>query len=224
MFEISYGAVERAFAATHDISDTVRQAGFRSMLSNLQKLGALGAQARVGRGAALKYGPTELHRLLLTLEFCELGIPPATAVALVETYWESKLNAICRDAERNNPAVRGGEPIDPANDIVVHLGGISLRTGLLRGERFPGVPNINRCKLSQLPYYIEQWMRMTPDDPVPPRALVVNLSARLRSFHCALADAHMDELRAEHRAALATEKVQPQAHPPKTKGRSKAHR
>ena len=137
MFEISYGAVERAFAATHGISDAVRQAGFRSMLSNLQKLGALGAQARVGRGAALKYGPTELHRLLLALEFCELGIPPATAVALVETYWESKLKAICRDAERNNPAVRGGEPIDPADDIVVHLGGISLRTGLLRGERFP---------------------------------------------------------------------------------------
>jgi hypothetical protein len=160
------------------------------MLSNLQKLGALGAQARVGRGAALRYGPTELHRLVLTLEFCELGIPPATAVGLVNQYWESKLKAICRDAERNNPAMRGGEPIKLGDDIVVHLGGISLRTGLLRGEQFPGVPNINRCKLRELPGYIEQWMMMTPDDPVPPRALVVNLSARLRRFHAALAVAH----------------------------------
>ena len=158
---------------------------------------------KVGRGAALKYGPTELHRLLLALEFCELGIPPATAVALVETYWESKLKAICRDAERNNPAVRGGEPIDPADDIVVHLGGISLRTGLLRGERFPGVPNINRCRLRDLPRYIVQWMKMDPDDnpaDLPPRALVVNLSARLRSFHRGLAAANLIELRAERAA------------------------
>ena len=224
MVDFSYGEVERALAATHGIRDAVRQTGFRSMLSNLQKLGALGVQARVGRGAALRYGPTELHRLILTLEFCELGIPPATAVGLVDRYWESKLKAICRDAERNNPAIRGGQPPEPDDDIVVHLGGISLRTGLLRGEQFPGVPNINRCKLSELPYYIEQWMRMTPDDPVPPRALVVNLSARLRGFHRALADAHMNELHAEHRAALATEQVQPKARPPKTKGRSKAHR
>jgi len=196
MVDFSYGEVERALAATHGIRDAVRQTGFRSMLSNLQKLGALGAQARVGRGA----------------------------VGLVDRYWESKLKAICRDAERNNPAIRGGQPPEPDDDIVVHLGGVSLRTGLLRGEQFPGVPNINRCKLSELPYYIEQWMRMTPDDPVPPRALVVNLSARLRGFHRALADAHMNELHAEHRAALATEQVQPKARPPKTKGRSKAHR
>lgn len=160
------------------------------MLSNLQKLGALGAEARVGRGSALRYGPTELHRLILTLEFCEFGVPPATAVGLVNRYWESKLKAICRDAERNNPAIRGGQPIKPADDIVVHLGGFSLRTGLLRGERFPGVPNVNRCKLSELPGYIEAWMMMTPDDPVPPRALIVNLSAQLRRFHDALADAH----------------------------------
>jgi hypothetical protein len=224
MVDFPYRQVEKALATTHGISDAVRQAGFRSMLSNLQKLGALGAKARVGRGAALRYGPTELHRLVLTLEFCELGIPPATAVGLVNRYWESKLKAICRDAERNNPAIRGGEAIDPADDIVVHLGGIRLRTGLLRGERFPAVPNINRCKLSELPRYIEQWMMMTPDDPAPPRALVVNFSARLRSFHRALADAHMDELRAEHRAALATEQMRPKARSRKIKSQSKAHR
>jgi hypothetical protein len=206
MFEISYGAVERALAAAHNVPDTVRQAGFRSMLSNLQKLGALGAQARVGRGAALKYTPTELHRLVLTLEFCELGIPPATAVSLVNTYFEAKLTAIIDKAERG---VVHEEP--PGNDVIIHLGGVSLRTGSLRGERFPGVPNINHCKLSELPRYITQWMAMTPNDRVPPRALVVNLSARLRTFHSALADANMDELLAERRATLSGQRPRPKA-------------
>jgi hypothetical protein len=206
MFEISYGAVERALAVAHNVPDAVRQAGFRSMLSNLQKLGALGAQARVGRGAALKYTPTELHRLVLTLEFCELGIPPATAVSLVNTYWESKLKAIIGAAERG---VVHEEP--PGNDVIIHLGGVSLRTGSLRGEQFPGVPNLNQCKFSELPSYIKQWMAMKPSDPVPPRALVVNLSARLRTFHSALADAYMDELRAERRATLAGEQPRPKA-------------
>lgn len=188
MFETSYGPIERALATTHGISDAVRQAGFRSMLSNLQKLGALGARARVGRGAALKYGPTELHRLILTLEFCELGIPPATAVALVDTYWQPKLKEIIADAER---VVGRKEP--SSNDVIIHLGGVSLRTGPLKGERFPGVPNINRCKLSELPKYIAQWMAMTPNDPVPPRALVLNLSARLRAFHAEFAKSYLDD-------------------------------
>jgi hypothetical protein len=206
MFEISYGSVERALAVAHNVPDAVRQAGFRSMLSNLQKLGALGNQARVGRGAALKYTPTELHRLVLTLEFCELGIPPATAVSLVKTYWESKLKAIISAAETG---IMHEEP--PGNDVIIHLGGVSLRTASLRGERLPGVPNINRCKLSELPRYIAQWMAMTPNDPVAPRALVVNLSARLRIFHSALADAYRDELRAERRATLAGKKPRPRA-------------
>jgi hypothetical protein len=217
MFEVPYGAVERALAVTHNIPDAVRQAGFRSMLSNLQKLGALGAQARVGRGAALKYTLIELHRLVLTLEFCELGIPPATAVSLVDTYWEPKLKAIIDTAEGT---VAHEEP--PGNDIIIHLGGVALRTGSLRGEQFPGVPNINRCKLSELPRYIEKWMAMASTDPVPPRALIVNLSARLRSFHSALSDAYMDELHAERRAALAVE--QPQPRPRKARPKRKQKR
>ena len=208
MFETSYGPIERALAITHGISDAVRQAGFRSMLSNLQKLGALGAQARVGRGAALKYGPTELHRLILTLEFCELGIPPATAVALVDTYWEPQLKKIIADANR---VVERDEP--PSNDVIIHLGGVSLRTGPLKGERFPGVPNINRCTLSELPKYIAQWMAMAADDPVPPRALVVNLSARLRAFHAAFAKAFLEEALAERREAAAEERKPPARKP-----------
>jgi hypothetical protein len=199
----SYGVVERALATSYGIPEAAREAGFRSMLNNLQKLGVLGEAARVGRGAPLVYTPIELHRLVVAIELCELGVPPATAAALISNYWDSKLAAICSDAERNNPAVRGGEPIDPANDTVLYLGGISLRTGSLKGARSPGIPNINRCKLRDLPNHMAQWIKMSPDDnraDLPPRALVVNLSARLRAFHAALAPSYMDELRAKQAA------------------------
>jgi hypothetical protein len=187
----SYGVVERALAVAYRIPDAVRPAGFRSMLANLQKLGALGAQARVGRGRALTYTPVELHRLMLTLELCELGVPPATSVSIVETHWEPKLWPIISAAL---VGVMHGEP--GGNDMILYLSGVSLRTGALRGEA-PGAPNIGRCSLDALPAAITRWMATTPDDPAPPRGLIVNLSERLRAFHRALADANLDDALAE---------------------------
>jgi len=54
------------------------------------------------------------------------------------------------------------------------------------------VPNVNSCPLSKLPDHMAMWMSMRPDDPsgLPPRALVTNLSMRLRAFHAALVIAH----------------------------------
>jgi hypothetical protein len=202
MLELPYRAIERALAATHDIPEAARETGFRSMLSNLQKLGALGEAARVGRGAPLAYTPDMMHRLVLALELCELGVPPATAVALITAYWQSKLKAICAAAARNMPAVHGGKPVDPGDDVIIHLGGVALRTGTLKGARSPTIPNLNNCLLRKLPDRIEQWMRMGRPGDLPPRALVVNLSARLRAFHDALSATYMDELRNERRAQI----------------------
>jgi hypothetical protein len=58
------------------------------------------------------------------------------------------------------------------------------------------VPNVNRCPLRELPRYIRMWMETKPDDSanLPPRAIIVNLSARLRKFHHAFADSHMRAL------------------------------
>jgi hypothetical protein len=196
----AYGTVERALATSYGIPETTRETGFRSMLNNLQKLGVLGEAARVGRGAPLVYTPSELHRFVVAIELCELGVPPATTAALIAAYWESKFAAICREAERNNPAARGGEPIDSGEDIVIYLGGVGLRTGSLKGAQSPNIPNINRCKLRDLSWHIVQWMRMNPNEnpaELPPRALVVNLSARLRTFHAALLRPYMDQVRAE---------------------------
>jgi hypothetical protein len=200
-----YGTVERALAIAYRVPEDVRPAGFRSMVANLQKLGALGAQARVGRGAALSYTPTEFHRLILALEFCELGVPPATVVAILDAYWESKLKAII------DAAARGLVRHEPGgNDVILYLGGVSLRTGSLRGEAFPSV-HIDRCSLDKLPLEMKRWMAMAPNDPAPPRALVVNLSARLRAFHDALSDANKNDLDAERSRTAAGDEPPPKA-------------
>jgi hypothetical protein len=186
--------VERALAVAYDIPQALRPAGFRSMVANLQKLGALGPQARVGRGRTLTYTPLELHRFLLALELSEFGLAPATAVSIIETYWETKLEPIV-DAALTR--LMHGEP--GGGDVILCLRGVTLRTASLRGEA-PGVPNIDQCSLDQLPIAMATWMTATANDPAPPRALVVNLSARLRAFHTALADANLDDALAERSA------------------------
>ena len=189
----AYGTVEKALAAAYQIPEADRSSGFRSMIGNLQKLGALGAQARVGRGKALVYGVVEMHRLVLALEFSEMGLPPATVVGLLETYWESTLWPIIFSAAR--PI--GLLPEEPeGKDTVLFLGGVGLRTDSLRGEKSV-VPIIDRCSLDDLPAAMRQWMTTTPNA----RGLVVNLSARLRAFHSALADANLDDALAERQAA-----------------------
>jgi hypothetical protein len=194
--EISYGVLEKALAVACDIPEATRSGSFRSALANLQKLGALGEAARVGRGSPLRYGPDEMHRLVFAVELVELGIPPATAVALIEAFWVSKIRAIFTAAERT---ARRGEPGD--DDVVVYLSGVSLRTGAWsssKGGAFPGVPNINRCNLGDLPKHMHQVM-LDDTESLPPRAIVVNLSNRLRTIHRAIAMAHTAELSAEYR-------------------------
>src|SRR5262249_72128 len=145
------------------------------------------------------YTPNEMHRLIIAIELCELGVPPATTASLINRYWDSKFKPICRDAEENNPAIRSGVPIESSDDIVLYCGGMSLRTGSLKGAKSPRIPKISCCRMRDLPRHIAEWMG--PDNKAP-RALIVNLSARLRSFHAALAESWMDdEVRSERTGA-----------------------
>ena len=195
----AYGAVEKALAAAYQIPEADRSSGFRSMIGNLQKLGALGAQARVGRGKALVYTVVEMHRLQLAIELCEFGLSPATAVSLIEAHWEPKLWPVI------SAALNGLMHEEPGGaDVILRVGGVSLRTDSLRGEP-PGAPDIDHCTLAEAPIAMARWMAASPDRPTPPRALIVNLSARLRAFHDALADANLDDALAERRAALVGE-------------------
>jgi hypothetical protein len=81
------------------------------------------------------------------------------------------------------------------DDVILHMGGVHL----MGDGRSDAVPNVNSCTLSELSNNMLLWMSIKPDDPsrLPPRAIVTNLSMRLRAFHIALGPAYMDELRAE---------------------------
>jgi hypothetical protein len=173
--EFPYGVIERTLAAAYGIPDVRRAVGFRGMLSNLQKLGVLGPQSRVGRGAPLTYTPNEFERLVLTMEFCEFGLPPAAAVGLVGRYWDGTLKAIVFAA---GDSLALADPPPRGKDTILYVGGLALRTSSLRGEKPPIAPVIEHCTLDDLPDAMKRWMQTTP-----PRGLIVNLSERLRAFH-----------------------------------------
>jgi len=195
MFEIEpqlYRAVETALVEAYRIPDKARGA-FRGRLAALQKAGLLGRKSMPGKGIALRYGPDQFHRMLFACELFEFGVGPSVVLSIVEELWERRLRKIFRDAE--NAAEHEPGP----DDVILHMGGVHL---MLDGWT-DAVPNVNACPLHKLTDHVAMWMSMTPDDPagLPPRALVTNLSMRLRAFHTALARSYMDELRDEARAA-----------------------
>ncbi len=176
-FRTSYRHVEAALVQTYRVPAHAVGA-FRGRLGNLQKLGLFGPKNMPGRGAALVYGPDQLHRLVFACELFEFGIfSPATVMNLVQALWASRLKKIFDKAE--DAAFRRDGP--GPDDIVMHMGGVHLMTS----SWSDAIPNVNACVLSKLPGYVDAWMRM---DRLPARALIMNLSSRLRQFHITLAD------------------------------------
>jgi len=187
-FDVGYAAVERALVETHRIPRKAVGA-FRGRLGALQKGGLFGAKNMPGKGKALRYRPDLLHRVIFACELLEFGFSPAVILSVVKSAWDRRLRRIFQDAE--SAALRDPGP----SDVVIFMGGVHLM-----GDAFTAsMPAINSCVLGKLPDHIRMLMSMTPDDQagVPPRALVSNLTMRLRAFHNALAASYMDELRAE---------------------------
>jgi hypothetical protein len=182
----TYSTVERALVATYKVPRKA-QAAFRGKLGHLQRQGLLGARHQPGKGRALAYTADLMHRLVFACEALEFGLSRATVVALVRAHWERRLRKIFQDAERAATIDPGPNGDNTGSDIILHMGGVSLL--------LDAVPNINSSPLHRLPDHMAAWMRMLPDDPagLPPRALIVNLSMRLRAFHGFLADAHKGE-------------------------------
>jgi hypothetical protein len=190
MFECGYGAVEAALLQAYRVPAKAAGA-FRGRLGALQKQGIFGVRNQPGKGVALRYGPDQFHRLVFACEMLEFGVAPSVVLSLVESLWDRRLRKIFRDAE--DIVVRHEDA--GADDVILHIGGAHLM-----GDGWSNaVPNINACPLGKLPDHMAMWMSMRPDDPsgLPPRALVTNLSMRLRAFHTALGISYMDELRAE---------------------------
>jgi hypothetical protein len=179
VYGTSYRHVEAALLRAYAVPDKAVGA-FRGRLGNLQKLGLFGPKNMPGRGAALAYGPDQFHRLIFACEMFEFGVGPATVLAMVEELWEGRLIPIFKKAE--HAAER-----DPGlDDIVLHMGGVHL----MRDAWSDAIPNVNSCALRKLPNHMQVWMRLGADDRSPARALIVNLSSRLRQFHAALAELH----------------------------------
>jgi len=189
MFECGYGAVEPALVRCYRVPGKA-VAAFRGRLGALQKNELFGAKNMPGKGVALRYGPDQFHRFIFACELFEFGIGPAVVLSLVKSLWERRLRKIFRDAE---DVVMKHEDAGP-DDIILHMGGVHLM-----GDAWSdAVPNVNSCPLSKLPDHMAMWMSMRPDDPsgLPPRAIVTNLTMRLRAFHSALAASYIDELQA----------------------------
>jgi hypothetical protein len=180
MFQISYSAVEQALAKTYGANDDkLRETAFRARINSLQRLGVLGQKVRVGKGQKVTYGVEQMERWLACLELSELGISPTVAGKLVIRYWSKKFAPIFKAAQGTATQKPG------LDDVILYLGAVHLMSGSWSSERdFPGVPNINHCRLRELPDHMRAWM----DDPPLSRMLITNLSARLRQFHGALAE------------------------------------
>jgi hypothetical protein len=202
MFETrGFGAVEAALMQAYRIPAKAEGA-FRGRLGALQKQGLFGVRNQPGKGVALRYGPDQFHRLVFACEMFEFGVAPSVVLSLVKSLWERRLRRIFSAAET---AVMKCQDAAGPDDIILHLGGAHLMVDGFSDA----VPNVNSCTLSKLPDHMAMWMSMRPDDPsgLPPRALVTNLSMRLRAFHTALGVSYMAELRAERTGRTMSKKT-----------------
>jgi hypothetical protein len=188
-FKASYSVVDGGLIAAYRVPEKALGA-FRGRLGHLQRRGLFGARHRPGRGVALTYRADQLHRLIFACEALEFGFSPALILDLVKTLWVRKkplrgLRDIFESAEQAAMIDPGEHGENTGQDIIMHMGGVRLLTDPWSNA----VPNVNSCELHRLPGEMAMWMRMTPNDPfgLPPRALVTNLSMRLRAFHTALA-------------------------------------
>ena len=119
-------------------------------------------------------GPDQLHRAVLGFELMQLGMPPSAILRLIADFWDSKLRAVFARAET---AI-----VDQSSDVILVLAGVSLAFG---AEPIPNINHITADKLMQ---------RLTlalDGEELPPRALLVNLTAQLRKFHTSLAHYHL---------------------------------
>jgi hypothetical protein len=180
VFEVSYySPVETALVRTYGVRK--RDIGrFRARLTFLQKGGLLGVSP--GKGKALRYTADLIHRLIFAAEMHEFGTPPQVVLETVADLWEPRIRRIFEQAE--TVAMASSEPSD--NDIMMVLGSNSLMVGAWTSTA-KALPNVNGFPLHKLDGNLK--LLMHHDDP-PPRAVVVNLSARLRRFHAALTTAH----------------------------------
>jgi len=174
VFEVLYNRVEAALVRTYGVrrADLPR---FRARITFLQKGGLLGV--RPGKGKAISYTPDLLHRLVFAMELSEVGVTPAATLTTVADLWDKSIRRHFEKAEQTVNAAPGPQ------DVILTMGGVSLMVGGWTST-MEAIPNVNGFPLRRLADKMDLLLRHA--DPAP-RAVVINISQRLRDFHAALA-------------------------------------
>jgi hypothetical protein len=168
-FTVSFATVDKALLRMHGVEPQHEEA-WRSRINFLRREGVLGE--RPGSGRRIGYH-TAAHvpKLLLALELAQAAVTPQVALSLIATSWDDRLNRFFRQAEESRD--RG------TSDVWLLLAGITAMV-----ERDGAIPVIAATTADRLDV-----LRMALDDSsVPGRALVINLTARLRRFYEALSE------------------------------------
>jgi hypothetical protein len=185
LLEFPYSRIDAALTSAYGVGH--RDLGaFRARLTFWQKLGVLGVSP--GKGKPVRYGPDQLHRLVFAIEIAECGATPTMVAGTIEDLWDKRIRG---GFERAAEADRMNRP--SPRDIALLLSNISLMIGGWNSTA-KALPNVNFCELGRLP----DTMALVMKDDHPgrsPRALVVNLTERLRRVHNALALANVDDQR-----------------------------
>jgi hypothetical protein len=180
-----YAAVEAALAELYRAKTDSQRRTFRARINHLQRLAVI--DLAPGKGRAAQYELEHIWRWLFCLELAEVGVAPATALALVQRYWKPALAEIFRDAQR---AIETGK-----EDVFLWFCGNSLMSLAWdpASDRFVGVPYIGSIGPSDfrvvLKFLKDGDLPLKLKDGIPPRVCVVNLTARLRVLNASLATA-----------------------------------
>jgi len=181
----SYAAVEAALAELYCAKTDGQRRTFRARINHFQRLAVI--DLAPGKGRAVQYELEHVWRWLFCLELAEIGVAPATAAALVQSYWKRALAEIFRDAQR---AIETGK-----EDIFLWLCGSTLMSSAWNpgSDRFAGVPHIGSIGPSDfkgvLRFLKDGVSPVKLKDSLPPRVCLVNLTARLRVLNASLATA-----------------------------------
>jgi hypothetical protein len=167
-FTVSFATVEKTLLRMHAVEPQHEEA-WRSRINFLRREGVLGE--RPGSGRRIGYHTADqLPKLMIALEMAQAAIVPQTILSLVRKH-DERLKNIFREAEK----ARANE----TSDVLLLLAGITEMI-----EREGAIPVIQATTADKLDV-----LRMALDDSsVPGRALVINVTARLRRFHEALSD------------------------------------
>jgi hypothetical protein len=166
-FTVSFATVEKALMLMHGVERKHEEA-WRSRINFLRREGVLGEHPGSGRRIGY-HTADQLPKLLLALELSQAAVAPQTILALIATSWDGRLKKIFDEAED----ARDRE----TSDVWLLLAGITEMV-----ERDGSIPVIAATTANKVDI-----LRMALDDSkVPGRAIVINVTARLRRFHEAL--------------------------------------